>query len=481
MKLPEISINPKSIRTIDQAKDAISELLNTIEELGKTIRQLSERNAALEKELARYKKQAKKPQFPASNNASAGNNDYSSKKQLNESTGWHKPDKKPNISPDREEQLSEVDTCSCGSTLFTVIRTWNKLVQGLIIKRENVLYNGRDKKCQNCGKVYGSIIPKDIFGKEFSSELRTWVSIFKFDLRLSERLIKRFCEELEISISKGQITAILLENSQKLSTSFTYLKIWGLKLSSFVHTDATMINRFLKTGKRLHEHVNFIGHKFLSLFIITPKYNGAVLTAKVFTKRALQKIIVISDDASANGKWLLLSLKQLCWIHEIRHYLKLEPSVLVHKRKLATVTGQLWTWYHKAKDYGRDPTPQKRKALEDELDKIVSQRTGYKELDHRLFLTQKKKKRLLLFLDYPGLPIENNLAERGLRPVVILRKLMGGTKSPEGDRSFERHMSIIHTAKKQGLNMFETMHGLINGTLDPSILTKKTLRALIAC
>ena len=102
-------------------------------------------------------------------------------------------------------------------------------------------------------------------------------------------------------------------------------------------------------------------------------------------------------------------------------------------------------------------------------------------MDHRLYLTQKKKKRLLLFLDYPGLPIENNLAERDLRPVVILRKLMGGTRSTEGDRSFERHMSIIHTTRKQGLNMFGTMHGLLTGTLDPSVLTKKTLPALTTC
>jgi len=137
-----------------------------------------------------------------------------------------------------------------------------------------------------------------------------------------------------------------------------------------------MINRFLKSGKKLHEHVNFIGHQFLSLFIIPPKYNGAVLTAKVFTKQALRKIIAISDDASANGKWLLLSLKQLCWIHEIRHYLKLVPSVPLHKRQVDKITGQLWAWYRKAKDYGRDPTPQKRKALETEFDRIVSQRTG---------------------------------------------------------------------------------------------------------
>ena len=481
MKLPEININPERIETFTQAKDAVVQLLNTIEDLVKTIHKLSNEVTQLKKELARYKKQAKKPEFPESNQSAKGNKNYSSKKQTNESTGWHRQAKKPHISFDRKEPLPEVDTCSCGSTLFTVIRTWNKLVQGLIIRRDNVLYNGRDKKCRNCGKVYSSIIPEHIYNREFSAELRTWVSVLKFDLRLSERLIQRFFDGLDISVSKGQINAILLENSKKLRGIFAYLRIWGLKLSPYAHTDATMLNRFLKKGGKLHEHVNFIGHRFLSLFIITPKYNGAMLTAKVFTKQALRKIIAISDDATANGKWLLLTLKQLCWIHEIRHYLKLAPSVSVHKRQTEQVIGQLWSWYHKAKDYGRDPTIPKRKELEDEFGSIMRQKTGYMELEERLSLTRKKKKRLLLFLDYPGLPIENNLAERDLRPVVILRKLLGGTKSTEGDRSFERHMSIIFTIRKQELPVYATMYGFLNGTLDPSVLTKKTLTALAHC
>ena len=73
----------------------------------------------------------------------------------------------------------------------------------------------------------------------------------------------------------------------------------------------------------------------MSLFTITGTYDGMVLTTKVFTKKALQKVIYVSDDASANGRNLLIVLKQLCWIHEIRHYLKLSPTVKLHRQKTA--------------------------------------------------------------------------------------------------------------------------------------------------
>jgi len=97
--------------------------------------------------------------------------------------------------------------------------------------------------------------------------------------------------------------------------------------------------------------------------------------------------------------------------------------------------------------------------------------TGYEPVDTQLALTRKKRRRLLLFLDYPFVPIQNNQAERDLREFVILRKISGETKSLAGDRSIERHLSIIQTARKQGLNVFETLHGLLTNTLPLSVLT----------
>jgi len=292
---------------------------------------------------------------------------------------------------------------------------------------------------------------------------------------MSEKLIHRFFTGLEIQISHGQINEIIMKNSKKLGESYGHLRVWGQKLSWYLHSDATGFFRRIKGGKILKEHLHFVGHELLSIFTITEKYNAVLLTTKVLTKEAIKKIIYISDDGSPNGALLKILYKQLCWVHEIRHYLKLSPRAKKHQEQLRTVIGELWNWYQEAKAYGRDPTEKKRQELTEAFETITGQETGYAELDNRLGLTRKKQKRLLCFLEHPGIAIENNLAERDLRPAILIRKLSGGTRSLEGNRSFERHMSVIHTARKQGLHIFNTVHGLINGELSPSILTQKII------
>ena len=140
---------------------------------------------------------------------------------------------------------------------------------------------------------------------------------------------------------------------------------------------------------------------------------------------------------------------------------------------------ELWEWYKIAAVYVRGPTKEMRHQLAHRFVEITNQQTGYGELDDRLKLTRNKQQRLLHFLGNLGLPLQNNQAERDLRKAVIIRKLSGGTKSNAGNKSFERHMSVIETARKQGLNVFETLHGLLNNQLDPCILIVKKQTPLI--
>ena len=106
------------------------------------------------------------------------------------------------------------------------------------------------------------------------------------------------------------------------------------------------------------------------------------------------------------------------------------------------------------------------------FDQITSQTTGYDLLDKQLTLTKKKKERLLLFLDYPELPIHNNQCEMRINQAIChYQKKSVEKQNVSRDRSIERHLSIIQTAQKQGLNVFQTLHGLLIGTLSPTILT----------
>lgn len=468
VQLPRVDIDPEKITTLADAKEAITRLLNIVEELIGTVKHLMEENHQLREEISRLKKQPPAPRFTPGNTSS----NRSSENLLKEKQRvWHKSVKKQHIPVDTEVAVPDVPACSCGNTHFTTLRTRQKVLQGLVIRRNNTRYHGRDKRCVACGRIYHAQFPQETKGLEFDAPLWSFVSYLKHFCRMTEGLILRFLTDLGIIISHGEITHMLRTNSEKLAPSYAHLRIWGIKKSRYLQTDATGRKRRAKT--MLTQHLQFVGHALLSVFTITASYNSTTV-AFALTKRGSDKPLV-SDDGSPNGRRLPGKKKQLCWRHEIGHYLKLMPHCMRHKKVISATLVSLRQFYHAAKGYSRDPTEAKRRKLKRMFDALTNQTTGYNRLDERLRLTAKKRDRLLLFLEYPFLPIHNNQSEQDLREPVIQRKISGETKSVKGDRSIERHLSVIQTARKQGLNIFITLHGLLTGELSPTILTAQTV------
>ena len=61
-------------------------------------------------------------------------------------------------------------------------------------------------------------------------------------------------------------------------------------------------------------------------------------------------------------------------------------------------------------------------------------------------------KELFVFVAEPEVPPDNNAAERSLRPVVVSRKISGGTRSRQGTGTKMTLASIFGTWRAQGLN-----------------------------
>jgi transposase len=68
---------------------------------------------------------------------------------------------------------------------------------------------------------------------------------------------------------------------------------------------------------------------------------------------------------------------------------------------------------------------------------------------------------LFPFVIYPAVPADNNLAERSLRPLVVARKISGGTRSPQGSRVRMALASLFGTWQAQGRNPLDACHQLL--------------------
>jgi hypothetical protein len=76
---------------------------------------------------------------------------------------------------------------------------------------------------------------------------------------------------------------------------------------------------------------------------------------------------------------------------------------------------------------------------------------------------------LFQFVLIPGLSANNNLAERGVRPVVVMRKISGGTRSARGSKTRMALASPFGTWQARGLNPFTECVNLLRQTPLPQV------------
>jgi transposase len=69
---------------------------------------------------------------------------------------------------------------------------------------------------------------------------------------------------------------------------------------------------------------------------------------------------------------------------------------------------------------------------------------------------------LFVFVAIPGVPAHNNLAERSVRPLVVARKISGGTRSPKGSQTRMGLASLFGTWMAQSFNPFHRCLALLS-------------------
>jgi hypothetical protein len=163
-------------------------------------------------------------------------------------------------------------------------------------------------------------------------------------------------------------------------------------------------------------------------------------------------LILLSDDAGQFANQT--AHHALCWVHAERHYAKLQPYFEAHQQLLDAFRTERWAYYDQLKVYQLNPRAAEKARLAQACDELFGRVTGYAGLERRLALTRANKAELLLVLDFPEVPLENNLAERDLREGVVKRKIPSGPRGPDGAQAWEVFLTLLATCRKNGVNFF---------------------------
>ena len=112
-----------------------------------------------------------------------------------------------------------------------------------------------------------------------------------------------------------------------------------------------------------------------------------------------------------------------------------------------------------------DFTPQKYRGritrIGRRLDALIATPCADADATRLLKRLRRTGDHLFTFLDYPHIPFENNLAERAIRPAVILRKNSQSNRSQRGALTQAILMSVYRTLKLRGHDPLQTLENAL--------------------
>jgi len=455
----------KNLQSMDfSLPETKREILNLLESLCGIIMVQQQEIQELKDEINRMKGEKGKPKFTAKGK---GTGEEGKPKMPNRELKepWVKSSKKGKVRIDRVE-IVKIDPGSLPSD--AVFKGYEeKLVQNIFLKTDNVLYKLEKYYSSSEKKTYTAKPDESVRGTEFGPETKALVSSLYYENRVTENKIASFLNSNGLSISEGTVSNMLTDDpGGELTEIKQGVFEAGLSGGTYQQIDDTSMNMSGEKG-----FVTIVCNEKYSAFFINRRKNRE--TVQSFLTKPLADLfeVLVGDDAPQFKK--IAKRFALCWVHEERHYKKMNPVFLSHHEELERVRREIWDYYDKLKAYKENPTEEGKSELWGNFDVLFGQVTEYEALNDRLKLTLKKKDELLVVLDHPDVPLHNNLSENGVREMVLKRKISGGVKSEKGRKGWENNMTILATCKKLGLSFFEFMTGIFSkrNTIDlPSMV-----------
>jgi transposase len=306
-----------------------------------------------------------------------------------------------------------------------------------IITTRHIIYQYKDP-------ITGNIIepnielPKGIYGKNLQS-----VVIMLKEMVNSKINIAKFIQEL----GAPSFSHTTVQNISTLfilgMTSERNKILMELKKEDYAHADETGI-RF----DGINRYVWGLFSKSRAIFLA-----GVTRGAFNFKKliRNCKNLKLVVDGYKAYLEYII----QRCWSHLIREFKdssKENLEIQIQYKRLKIL-------YEKLKELnkGSPPSEKEIEKVKWELSDIVTCLKVIKGTDSLVTKIENGGDNWFTALHYENMPLDNNLAERELRKVVLLRKTIGCIRTWKGKRWIEIVLSVIHTWRLQNVNIFDNL------------------------
>jgi len=292
--------------------------------------------------------------------------------------------------------------------------------------------------CKHCKQkiVAHNNVPKTIF----ENNVQTQTILLRFEDRLPLRKVINTLNRQGLNMTNVNVYKITKRTAKKLRPEYKK-QIRLLRASRVVNADET---GFKISGVN-HWLWTFVSETQTVYVIRKSRGHGVVeeVLGKNFTG------ILGVDGHTAYKKTGVL---QRCWAHIIR-----ESKELLEYTHYKTHHENLMNVFVQLKDARAKPPNLKTRLLlkirlEQRLEYLCDALDGQKKYHAFAVKLRNAIPSLFTCLIYLFVKTTNNIAERALRELIVIRKIIGGLRSKCGATTFEIIATMLTTWKQQGLN-----------------------------
>lgn len=355
---------------------------------------------------------------------------------------------------DKTENLAEDNCTCCGKKLFDKnnIRTWEHFQEDFIpARREVTKFIHHDRKCPKCkSEVKSPLGETEIPHSRLGPRVLVYSVLLHYFYRLPFRKASEILEEsCGIKVSAGALSGMAKRLSKRLSGEFETL-LGQIRAAPVLNID--------ETGWRtsgINHWLWVFADKLSTVYFIDRRRSGKVIDEVLGEE---YDGVITSDFHGLYNRHGARKAK--CWAHLLREFSEVgEENKSEDFQRMYRRVKRLWLdarrlWSNRG-ELPEDVYSRRLVKLEKRMSEIMLY--PYEDF-HAKRLAKRFRKHedgLLTFLKVDGVDPTNNKAERELRPGVIIRKISGGSRSPEGAETFSRLMSLISTCRARGRSFME--------------------------
>jgi len=304
--------------------------------------------------------------------------------------------------------------------------------------------------------------------------LVAWIALMAGNYRLSVRQIQRLLQEQwELGFSSGAICEAQGLANRALQKPYRAIGE-HVRSEAIAHADEI---RHPRGGDREHAGTWWLwalvscSATFMGVHYSRGKQAAAELLGD------FNGYLVTDDYSGYNG--VPTRLRQLCWAHLIRHFIAIgerRGSGGEIGRRLLLLARLVIRTRHRVDDDRLDEARYHRRMcrLGESVRATLERGTRLKydgrtqgQCAHLL----KRESMLWTFLADRRIPLDNNRAERALRPYVIWRKLSFSSHSRRGDGFRAMSLSVSETARQNGVPIYAFLRTICAEVLAPEGVT----------